>query len=121
MTVGVPLDNSEVTGSEVYREIAFTDSRGCAWTVVEFRIVNGERKRVPFKSLPMGDARAEGRAFIPNGWVGDVLLYRFGTFAHRGISQKTLQSQLDDAHRVGATPAERMQRRPDTDGLRGEQ
>ena len=111
--IGVPTDQSELTGDEVYREIAFTDRLGRAWTVVEFRLVNGQRKRVPFRDIPMGDALAEGRAFIPAGWQGDVLIYRFSLVVHRGISQRTLQSQLDDAHRVGATPAERMERRHD--------
>lgn len=111
--VGIPKDASELTGDEVYREIAFIDRLGRAWTVVEYRLEHGQRKRVPFKDIPMGDRCAEGRAFIPRGWEGDVLLYRFGAVAYRTISQRTLRSQLDDAHRVGATPAERMQRRRD--------
>lgn len=96
---------------DVFPSIAFTDRDGHRWTVVEYKMENGKRKRVPFRHLPMGDPSAQGRAFIPADDVGVVLLYRFETFAHRNIEPRTLQQQLDAAHPVHATPRERMEPR----------
>ncbi len=40
----------------------YTDTDGQTWTVIDYRLENRKKKRVP-----LGDRRAEGRAFVPDG------------------------------------------------------
>jgi hypothetical protein len=70
----------------------FVDTDGRRWTVYDFHVVRDRRRRVP-----IGDYRAEGRAFVPDGWTGDVLIYRFGAMVYRTTEPKILAGQLSYA------------------------
>lgn len=72
---------------------------------------DGKRKRVPIEHLPMGNPRSEGRAFIPDGWDGEVMLYRFDVIEYRDIKPNILQAQLDGSLRAGASMLERVRHR----------
>jgi hypothetical protein len=74
------------------RETSLTDALGRSWIVLDFRVVDGAKRR-----LPLGDFRAEGRAFQPDGWEGPVMLHKFGYTPYRDTMRKTLLGQLDIA------------------------
>ncbi len=88
----------------------FTDVAGRAWEVIDYRIEPRPGQRPVKRRVPLGDWKAEGRAFVPVGREGPVLLHHFGYTAYREPTPKTLNSQLDSAKPATATPAERMQR-----------
>ena len=81
----------------------FTDTQARRWDVIDYRVVAGKKKR-----LALGDPNAEGRAFVPDGWTGAVMLYRFGSVAYRTTDPKILADQLRLAKPVNANAAERM-------------
>ena len=83
----------------------WTDSRGREWHLYDWRSVEG-RKR----GLPMGDWRAEARAFVPaNG--GLVLMYHFGPVSyHEPLTDRLIEDQLRFAKPVGSSAGERMSR-----------
>lgn len=87
------------------KELPFTDSLGRAWTVIDYRVDGRTKKRVP-----IGDARADGRAFVPHGWDGPVMLRSFGLVEYRTTEPKILQGQLDHAKPSTANALERMAR-----------
>ena len=76
------------------------DAHGRRWRVVDFRVVRGERRRVP-----LGSKTANGRAFVPDGWLGPVQLRAFRVSDYRGTDLRTLQAQLHFAKRAGQTVA----------------
>jgi hypothetical protein len=85
--------------------LRFTDSSGRRWLVYDFRIVD-RRKR----AVPMNDASAEARAFVPADREDSVLIYAFGHVSYRVTTPKVLEDQLRFAKPLDATPAERMAR-----------
>jgi hypothetical protein len=91
----------------VLTELSFDDADGRAWTVIDYRVDGRKKKRVP-----IGDARAGGRAFVPDGWSGEVMLYAFGAVAYHTTEPRILADQLRFAKPAGANALERMQRQP---------
>ena len=88
----------------------FTDAAGREWSVIDYRVIPsplGERGRK--KRVPLVDRRAEGRAFLPIGRDGPVMLHRFGLTPYHDVAPRTLQQQLDVAKPSTATAAERME------------
>lgn len=85
----------------------WVDSEGLAWEVIDWHRPNLEAKA---KRLPLSSAKADGRAFVPQGRAGPTMLFEFGRIAYRQTTDRTLQQQLDAAYPEGSTPAERMQR-----------
>jgi hypothetical protein len=75
--------------AEMTASALFTDSRGRRWTVIDYRVVGGKKKRVE-----LGSWRAEGRAFVPDGWAGAVMLHPFGYVACHDTEPRTLEGQL---------------------------
>jgi len=67
----------------------FVDGEGRRWNVFDFHVVRDRRRRVP-----IGDHRGEGRAFVPDGWEGPVMLYRYGAMVYRSTEPKILADQL---------------------------
>jgi hypothetical protein len=86
------------------RELPFADAAGRAWTVIDYRVDGRKKKRVP-----LGDRRADGRAFVPDGWTGPVMLRSFGLWDYHTTEPKILEGQLHFAKPVGANALERMQ------------
>jgi len=85
----------------------WTDSHGRAWHLYDFRTL--ERKR---RGVPIGDARAEGRAFVPVEG-GPVLVYSFGPVSYRQpLIDKLIEDQLRFAKPFGAPAGQRMDRSP---------
>jgi hypothetical protein len=68
----------------------------------------GERGKK--KRLPLGDWKAEGRAFVPVDRDGFAMLHRLGLTPYHDVGTRTLQQQLDLSKPSTATRAERMQR-----------
>lgn len=58
--------------------------------------------------MPIGDLRAEGSAFVPEGWTGMVMLFRFGTVAYHTTEPKILADQLRMAKPATATAGDRL-------------
>jgi len=83
----------------------FTDAAGRVWSVIDYKIFNGKTKRGA-----LGSWTDDGRAFVPSGWDGPVMLHRFGLTPYHDIAPRTLQGQLNPAKPSTAPPAERMQR-----------
>jgi hypothetical protein len=83
----------------------WTDAQGRAWHLYDWRTVEGRKC-----GLPMGDRRAESRAFVPaNGGV--VLVYHFGPVSyHEPLTDRLVQDQLRFAKPMGASAGERMDR-----------
>ena len=48
------------------------------------------------------------RAFVPDGWTGEVLPYRFATVSYRTTEVRILCDQLAHAKPTGANAADRM-------------
>lgn len=69
------------------RSFRFTDDAGHEWDVIDFKFA-GDFKRK--KRLPVGDRGADGRAFVPIGRDGPVMLHEFGTIAYRDLKPRTL-------------------------------
>ena len=67
----------------------FVDSEGRRWGVVDFRVAGDRKMRVP-----IGDWRAEARAFIPDDADAPVIHYRFGLVVYRTTAPKILADQL---------------------------
>jgi hypothetical protein len=84
---------------------SFRDSADREWKIVDYRVVDFKKKRVP-----LGDWRAEGRAFVPIDRDGPVMIHNFGYTPYRDTDNRTLQRQLDVAKPSTASAAERMQR-----------
>lgn len=106
ITVVVPASLDTITPMEpTITGFPFVDAAGRAWLVVDYRIVAWKKKRVP-----ISDWRAEGRAFVPDGWEGPVMLHEFGRTPYRETDARTLEANLKFAKPSTATAAERMQR-----------
>lgn len=88
--------------------MTFTDARSRAWTIYEFEMVNSRRRK-----RALGDLRSEARAFVPDGWVGDVMIYRFGTIAYRELTPRILQQQLDASKPLASLRATSLNPLPD--------
>jgi hypothetical protein len=73
--------------------------------VYDFRIENGQRKRVP-----INDRSAEARAFVPVGG-GTVLVYAFGYVAYHSTEPKLIAGDFHFAKPLHPSAAERMTRR----------
>jgi hypothetical protein len=86
-------------------EHIFHDAAGRAWSVIDYKVVNGKKKRVA-----LGSWTADGRAFVPSGWDRPVMLRQFISAEYHTTEPKILQGQLNLAKASTATPAERMQR-----------
>lgn len=83
----------------------FTDATGRRWTIQDYRVAGRAKKPVPF-----GSYDGAGRAFIPDGWDGPVLLHRWGYVEYREErAPKFLEAQLAAAKPVTATAGERLQ------------
>lgn len=80
----------------------YTDPTGLAWEIIDWRIVRDKRKRVE-----LGSWESEGRAFVPHGRDGEVLLCEFGRVAYRDTSDRTLADQLRRAKPVSVDAARR--------------
>ncbi len=82
----------------------FTDAAGRRWTIQDYRVVGKAKKPVPF-----GDYRSEGRAFIPDGWDGPVMIHRWGYVEYREeTAPKFLEGQLQAAKPSTATQGDRL-------------
>ena len=87
----------------------FTDAGGRRWTIQDYRVVGRAKKRVPF-----GSYEGAGRAFIPDGWDGPVMIHQWGYVEYREeTAAKFLEAQLQAAKPSTATQGERMQRSAD--------
>jgi hypothetical protein len=84
----------------------WTDAHGDAWEILDYRFEKGKRRRVALSNW-----EAEGRAFVPHARDGTIMLFEFGRIAYRDTADRTLAQQLAHALPVGASAAERMQRR----------
>lgn len=80
----------------------WTDPTGLEWDVVDWRIVRDKRKRVE-----LGSWESEGRAFVPYGREGDVMLFEFGRVAYRDTADRTLADQFRSAKPVSVDAARR--------------
>jgi hypothetical protein len=78
--------------------VLFTVSKGRRWTEIDYGVVGGKKKRVE-----LGSWTAEGRAFVPDGWTGVVMLHPFGHVAYHDTEPRTLEGRLDFAKPVGAS------------------
>lgn len=87
---------------EPYR---FTDSRGRAWDVYDFKI-GPDRKR---RAVPINHPSSEGRAFVSPDRT-TVLIYTFRLVEYRVTEAKFLEDQLRFAKPLNANAAERMSR-----------
>jgi len=81
----------------------FVDATGRTWQVIDYKVVNGRKKRVA-----LGGGPRRGRAFVPRGWDGPVMLRQFIAAEYHTTEPKVLQVQLNLAKPSTATPAERM-------------
>jgi hypothetical protein len=72
--------------------------------VIDYRVEGRRKKRVE-----IGDARAEGRAFVPDGWRGEVMVYPFGYVSYRTTEPRILADQLRFAKPAQTSAGERMQ------------
>lgn len=88
----------------------WTDPDGHAWDVIEWRFVDGKRKRVTPDQLG-----AQGKAFIPVGEDADTrptLIYQYTErFDYRDFSEKMLRSQFARAVLPGSTGLEQLRRK----------
>jgi hypothetical protein len=80
----------------------WTDARGRAWHVYDFRTVQGKRRGVP-----IGDWRAEGRAYVP-ATGGQILVANFGPVAYHDPEPRFLEDYLRWAKPLGASAGDRM-------------
>ncbi len=67
----------------------FVDATGRTWQVIDYKVVDGKKKRVA-----IGSWTAEGRAFVPDGWEGTVRLFPFGHVAYRFVESKVLEERV---------------------------
>ena len=81
----------------------FTDSSGRQWEVIDYRTVQGRKKRVPLNSW-----RAEARAFVALD-TGEVRVYSSLWYYH-STESKLLANELRFSKPVRVTAAERMNR-----------
>jgi len=82
----------------------YTDASGRQWEVIDFRIVQGRKRRVPLNSW-----RAEARAFVALD-TGEVRIYS-SLWYYRSTESKLLATELHFSKPLRACAAERMQRR----------
>lgn len=87
----------------------FTDVAGRSWHVFDYRVI-GNGPDAKKRALPIGDWRAEARAFVPVNRDGPVLVYTFGPVAYRDSppQAKMLENELQFAKPLDATAASRM-------------
>jgi hypothetical protein len=86
----------------------FTDASGRDWGVFDFIEVGVGRDRQR-KAVPVGDGRAEARAFVPMRWIGPVMIYMFGPVAFHGATPRTFESQLHYARPLGVPAVDTVQ------------
>jgi hypothetical protein len=80
----------------------FTDAQGRQYEVIDYRVVDRKKKRVPFQDL-----RSEGRAFVPVGWEGEILIRQFGRIAYRATNPKLLAQDFAQAKPATVPAAQR--------------
>jgi hypothetical protein len=81
----------------------FTDAAGRAWSVIDYKVIDGTKKRVA-----LGSWTADDRAFVPDGWEGPVMLRHFIAADSRETQPKVLQGHLSFAKPSTTMPAERI-------------
>lgn len=86
------------------RSYRFTDDAGQVWDVTDYVTTANFKK----KRLPIGDFAADGRAFVPVGREGPVMIHRFGFTPYRDVDARTLRAQLELAKPSTATAGERL-------------
>jgi hypothetical protein len=83
----------------------WTDAQGRTWHLYDWRTVEGKKR-----GLPMGDRRAEARAFVPADG-GAVLVYHFGLVSyHEPLTDTLIEGQVRFAKALGASAGDRMSR-----------
>lgn len=91
--------------------MTYTDAAGRQWTIQDYRVIGKAKKPVPF-----GTHDAAGRAFVPDGWDGPVMLYQWGVhrLSHRDCGQvsrgPTALHQAVDGHPGRANATEGLDR-----------
>ena len=79
----------------------FTDTRGRAWHVYDFKVVAGRKRAVPINAWD-----AEARAFVAVD-TGEVRIYK-GYFSYHSTEPRILANEFRFAKPLSASAAERM-------------